>query len=151
MGRCDYNQPPCDCKLLVIQESVTTCMLLGMWVWSSGQRAQVCPEDRAVSQVLDEVGRVHPGLAYRQAARWELSLDSGSAQPLATQGLTFFHGRLQDQRVCLFNEVQLLGHMAGSERVVTCDHDHLRRGWSLSGAGPSELLLQPGDLVSESF
>lgn len=32
---------------------------------------------------------------------------------------------MQDERVGLINEVQLLSHVAGSEWVVPCDHDHL--------------------------
>lgn len=33
---------------------------------------------------------------------------------------------MQDERVGLVNEVQLLSYMARSERVVSCDHDHLQ-------------------------
>lgn len=51
----------------------------------------------------------------------------------------------------LFNEVQLLSHVAGSERVVTCDHDHLGRGRRLSGAGLRASELQPGDLGAKSL
>lgn len=78
-------------------------------------------------------------------------MDSRSPQPTTTWGLTFLRGRLQDQRVSLFNEVQLLSHVAGSERVVTCDHDHLGRGRRLSGAGLRASELQPGDLGAKSL
>lgn len=63
-----------------------------------------------------------------------------------TWGLTFLRGRLQDQRLSLLNEMQLLSHMAGSERVVTCDHDHLGRRQKLRRSE-----LQPGDMGAESL
>lgn len=54
-----------------------------------------------------------------------------------TRGLTFPRRRLQDQRLGLLDEVQLPSHVAGSEWVVTCDHDHLRRRQTLRRAGLS--------------
>jgi hypothetical protein len=52
-------------------------------------------------------------------------------------GLTFLRGGLEDKRVGLFNEVQLLSHVAGGEWVVTCDHDHLRGRGVEAGQGGS--------------
>lgn len=54
-----------------------------------------------------------------------------------TRGLTFPCRRLQDQRLGLLDEAQLPSHVAGSERVVSRDHDHLRRRRALRRAGPS--------------
>lgn len=35
---------------------------------------------------------------------------------------------MQDERVGLVDEVQLLSYVARSEGVVSCDHDHLQGG-----------------------
>lgn len=47
---------------------------------------------------------------------------------------------MQDERVGLVNEVQLLSYMACSERVVSCDHDHLQDRAQGTGLSRQDLL-----------